>query len=165
MVSCVNAVGVELNTASKQLLSYVSGLNSTLAENIVAFRNEHGAFTSREQLKKVPRLGDKAFEQAAGFLRVRGGQHPLDSSAVHPERYELVARMAADVGCRVEDLLSSDAARKKINLKNMSMTMSVCQPCRTFSAELAKPGRDPRQQFELFSFAEGWRKPPTCKWE
>ena len=119
VVSCVNAVGVELNTASKQLLSYVSGLNSTLAENIVAFRNEHGAFTSREQLKKVPRLGDKAFEQAAGFLRVRGGQHPLDSSAVHPERYELVARMAADVGCQVEDLLSSDAARKKINLQTI----------------------------------------------
>jgi uncharacterized protein len=111
VVSCVNAVGVEINTASKQLLSYVSGLNASLAENIVAWRNENGAFNSRDQLKKVPRLGDKAFEQAAGFLRVRGGAHPLDSSAVHPERYALVEKMAADVGCKVEDLLTNEAAR------------------------------------------------------
>jgi len=158
VVSCVNAVGVELNTASKQLLSYVSGLNSTLAENIVAFRNEHGAFTSREQLRKVPRLGDKAFEQAAGFLRVRGGQHPLDSSAVHPERYELVARMAADAGCRVEDLLSSDGARKKINLKQYVDDHVGLPTLQDILAELAKPGRDPRQQFELFAFAAGVEK-------
>jgi uncharacterized protein len=158
VVSCVNAVGVELNTASRQLLSYVSGLNSTLAENIVAFRNEHGAFSSREQLRKVPRLGDKAFEQAAGFLRVRGGQHPLDSSAVHPERYELVARMAADAGCRVEDLLSSEAARQKINL-NQYVDAHVGLPTlQDILGELAKPGRDPRQQFELFAFATGVEK-------
>ncbi|MEO0018146.1 MAG: hypothetical protein RLZZ522_1429, partial [Verrucomicrobiota bacterium] len=116
VVSCVNAVGVEVNTASKQLLSYVSGLNTTLAENIVAFRNENGAFHSRADLKKVPRLGDKAFEQAAGFLRVRGAKHPLDSSAVHPERYPLVEQMAKDLGCTVQDLLDKEELRKKLDL-------------------------------------------------
>ncbi|HSP42305.1 MAG TPA: Tex family protein, partial [Luteolibacter sp.] len=159
VISCVNAVGVELNTASKQLLSYVSGLNSTLAENIVAFRNEHGAFASREQLKKVPRLGEKAFEQAAGFLRVRGGAHPLDSSAVHPERYALVEQMAADVGCKVEELLTNDAARKKIDLKKYVSADVGLPTLQDILAELAKPGRDPRKQFELFSFQEGVEKP------
>ncbi|MEI7954458.1 MAG: Tex-like N-terminal domain-containing protein, partial [Verrucomicrobiota bacterium] len=115
--SCVNAVGVEVNTASKQLLSYVSGLNASLAENIVAWRNEHGAFTSRAQLKKVPRLGDKAFEQAAGFLRIRGAAYPLDSSAVHPERYPLVEQMSADLGCSVQDLLEKEDLRKKLDLQ------------------------------------------------
>ena len=158
VISCVNAVGVELNTSSKQLLSYVSGLNSTLAENIVAFRNENGAFTSREQLKKVPRLGEKAFEQAAGFLRVRGGKHPLDSSAVHPERYALVERMAADVGCKVEDLLSNEAARKKIDLKQYVDENVGLPTLQDILSELAKPGRDPRKQFELFSFADGVEK-------
>jgi uncharacterized protein len=158
VVSCVNAVGVELNTASKQLLSYVSGLNSALAENIVAFRNENGAFTSRAQLKKVPRLGDKAFEQAAGFLRVRDAKHPLDASAVHPERYALVERMAADAGCQVEHLLTNEAARKKLDL-NRYVDESVGLPTlRDILGELAKPGRDPRQQFELFAFAEGVAK-------
>ncbi len=159
VISCVNAVGVELNTASKQLLSYVSGLNSSLAENIVAFRNENGAFGSREQLKKVPRLGEKAFEQAAGFLRVRGGAHPLDSSAVHPERYALVEQMAADVGCKVEDLLTNDAARKKIDLKKYVSADVGLPTLQDILAELAKPGRDPRKQFELFSFQEGVEKP------
>jgi protein Tex len=159
VISCVNAVGVELNTASKQLLSYVSGLNATLAENIVAFRNENGAFPSREQLKKVPRLGEKAFEQAAGFLRVRGGAHPLDSSAVHPERYALVEQMAADVGCKVEELLTNDAARKKIDLKKYVSADVGLPTLQDILAELAKPGRDPRKQFELFSFQDGVEKP------
>jgi uncharacterized protein len=152
-------VGVELNTASKQLLSYVSGLNSTLAENIVAYRNENGTFHSREQLKKVPRLGEKAFEQAAGFLRVRGGAHPLDSSAVHPERYGLVERMAADVGCKVEELLGNDAARRKIDLKKYVSEDVGLPTLQDIVAELAKPGRDPRKQFELFSFQDGVEKP------
>ncbi len=159
VVSAVNAVGVELNTASKQLLSYVSGLNASLAENIVAWRNENGAFTSREQLKKVPRLGEKAFEQAAGFLRVRGGAHPLDSSAVHPERYPLVEKMAADAGCKVEELLGNEAARKKIDLNKYVDDQVGLPTLKDIVAELAKPGRDPRKQFELFSFIEGVEKP------
>ncbi|RYG20222.1 RNA-binding transcriptional accessory protein, partial [bacterium] len=159
VVSCVNAVGVEINTASKQLLSYVSGLNASLAENIVAWRNENGAFTSREQLKKVPRLGEKAFEQAAGFLRVRGGAHPLDSSAVHPERYPLVEKMAADAGCEVQELLSNEAARKKIDLQKYVDDQVGLPTLKDIVAELSKPGRDPRKQFELFSFVEGVEKP------
>lgn len=159
VISCVNAVGVEVNTASKQLLSYVSGLNAALAENIVAFRNENGAFTSREELKKVPRLGDKAFEQAAGFLRVRGAENPLDASAVHPERYPLVERMAADADCAVADLLSNDAARRKIDLKQYVSGDVGLPTLQDILGELAKPGRDPRKQFELFSFAEGVEKP------
>ncbi len=159
VVSCVNAVGVEINTASKQLLSYVSGLNASLAENIVAWRNENGAFTSREQLKKVPRLGEKAFEQAAGFLRVRGGKHALDSSAVHPERYPLVEKMAGDVGCKVEDLLGNEAARKKIDLQKYVDDQVGLPTLKDIVAELSKPGRDPRKQFEMFSFVEGIDKP------
>jgi uncharacterized protein len=159
VISCVNAVGVELNTASKQLLSYVSGLNASLAENIVAFRNENGPFQSRQQLKNVPRLGEKAFEQAAGFLRVRGGTHPLDSSAVHPERYNLVEHMAADVGCMVGELITNDAARKRIDLmKYVSQDVGL-PTLQDILTELAKPGRDPRKQFELFSFQEGAEKP------
>ncbi|MFN6045949.1 MAG: Tex family protein, partial [Verrucomicrobiota bacterium] len=152
VISCVNAVGVELNTASKQLLSYVSGLNSTLAENIVAWRNENGAFQSREELKKVPRLGEKAFEQAAGFLRVRGGKHPLDASAVHPERYTLVERMAADAGCATDELIGNEDARKKIDLKRYVSDDVGLPTLQDIINELAKPGRDPRKQFELFSF-------------
>lgn len=163
VISCVNAVGVELNTASKQLLSYVSGLNSSLAENIVAFRNENGAFKSREQLKKVPRLGEKAFEQAAGFLRVRGGAHPLDSSAVHPERYALVEQMAGEVGCKVEELLTNEAARKKIDLKKYVSQDVGLPTLQDILTELAKPGRDPRKQFEIFSFQEGVEKPADLK--
>ena len=159
VISCVNAVGVELNTASKQLLSYVSGLNSTLAENIVAWRNENGAFQSREELKKVPRLGEKAFEQAAGFLRVRGGKHPLDASAVHPERYTLVERMAADSGCATDALIGNEDARKKIDLKRYVSDDVGLPTLQDIINELAKPGRDPRKQFELFSFQEGVEKP------
>jgi uncharacterized protein len=157
--SCVNAVGVELNTASKQLLSYVAGLNASLAENIVAWRNENGPFQSREQLKSVPRLGEKAFEQAAGFLRVRGGGNPLDSSAVHPERYSLVERMASDAGCELNSLLSNDVARKKIDLSKYVDDNVGLPTLQDILGELAKPGRDPRKKFELFSFAEGVAKP------
>jgi protein Tex len=159
VISCVNAVGVEVNTASKQLLSYVSGLNTSLAENIIAWRNENGAFHSREQLKKVPRLGEKAFEQAAGFLRVRGGAHPLDSSAVHPERYALVGKMAEDVGCKVEDFLNNEALRKKIDLQRYVSEDVGLPTLKDIISELAKPGRDPRKQFEVFSFQEGVEKP------
>ncbi len=153
--SCVNAVGVEVNTASKQLLSYVSGLNASLAENIVAWRNENGAFTSRAQLKKVPRLGEKAFEQAAGFLRIRGAVYPLDSSAVHPERYPLVEQMSADLGCSVQDLLGKEDLRKKLDLQKYVSADVGLPTLKDIVAELAKPGRDPRKQFELFSFQDG----------
>ena len=163
VISCVNAVGVELNTASKQLLAYVSGLNATLAENIVAYRNENGAFPSRADLKKVPRLGEKAFEQAAGFLRVRGAKHPLDSSAVHPERYPLVERMAADLNCTVQDLLDKEELRKKLDLTKYVSGDVGLPTLRDIVAELAKPGRDPRKQFEVFSFQEGVEKPDDLK--
>jgi len=159
VVSCVNGVGVELNTASKQLLSYVSGLNSTLAGNIVAWREENGPFQSRKDLKKVTRLGDKAFEQAAGFLRIRDGKDPLDRSAVHPERYPLVKQMAKDVGCEVDDLLRNDARRKEINLTRYVDAEIGLPTLQDIMAELARPGRDPRKAFEAFSFAEGIEKP------
>ena len=152
VVSCVNSVGVELNSASKELLSYVSGLGSSLAKNIVDYRNENGAFPSRAALKKVPRLGPKAFEQAAGFLRVRDGKHPLDSSAVHPERYALVEKMAEDLGCTVKDLMSDGSLRAKIEIKKYA-TAEVGEPTlRDILNELAKPGRDPRERFETFAF-------------
>jgi uncharacterized protein len=155
VISCVNNVGVEVNTASKQLLSYVSGLNSTHAANIVAFRNENGPFKSRKDLMKVPRLGDKAFEQAAGFLRIRDAGHPLDSSAVHPERYPLVEKMAADLGCTVADLMQKPELRQKIELKKYVSTDVGLPTLQDIMSELAKPGRDPRKQFEIFKFAEG----------
>ena len=116
VVSCVNAVGVEVNTASAQLLTYVSGLGPQLARNLVAFRNAEGPFTSREMLKRVPRLGPKAFEQCAGFLRIRDGENPLDASAVHPESYAVVDAMARDLNCRVIDLMQDAALREKIDL-------------------------------------------------
>lgn len=158
VMSCVNGVGVELNTASKQLLSYVSGLGPALAASIVAFRNENGPFKSRAQLLKVPRLGPKAFEQAAGFLRIRDSEHPLDASAVHPESYSIVDRMASDLGCSVKDLLCDSAARQRIQpSKYVSETVGL--PTLTdIIAELAKPGRDPREKFEVFSFKEGVEK-------
>ena len=155
VVSAVNGVGVELNTASKQLLSYVSGLNSTHAANIVAFRNENGPFQSRKDLLKVPRLGDKAFEQAAGFLRIRNAEHPLDASAVHPERYPLVEKMAADLGCTVSDLVQKAELRQKIDLKKYVSADVGLPTLQDIVNELAKPGRDPRKQFEVFNFAEG----------
>ena len=163
VVSAVNGVGVELNTASKQLLSYVSGLNAATAAAIVARRNEKGAFKSRAELKDVPRLGPKAFEQAAGFLRIRDGTHPLDTSAVHPERYALVEKMATDLGATVADLVRDGKLRAKIKLEHY-VTVEVGLPTlNDIVAELAKPGRDPRQQFEAFSFAEGISKPQDLK--
>lgn len=155
VISAVNAVGVEVNTASKQLLSYVSGLNSSHAANIVAYRNEHGPFKSRRELLKVPRLGEKAFEQAAGFLRIREAQHPLDSSAVHPERYALVEKMATDAGCTVADLMKKPELRQKIDLKKYVSDEVGLPTLQDIMNELAKPGRDPRKQFEVFNFAEG----------
>jgi len=158
VMSCVNAVGVELNTASKQILAYVSGLGPQLAQNIVDYRNLNGAFKNRDSLNKVARLGDKAFEQAAGFLRIRNSINPLDASAVHPERYALVAQMAKDVNCKLDDLLKSDDLRKQINLQKY-ITEDVGLPTlKDILAELAKPGRDPREQFEAFAFAEGINK-------
>ena len=163
VVSAVNGVGVELNTASKQLLSYVSGLNAATAAAIVARRNEKGAFKSRADLKDVPRLGPKAFEQAAGFLRIRDGAHPLDASAVHPERYALVEKMAADAGATVADVMRDGKLRAKIKLENY-VTADVGLPTLTdIMAELAKPGRDPRQKFEAFSFTDGVNKPEDLK--
>jgi uncharacterized protein len=163
VISSVNGVGVELNTASKQLLSYVSGLNAATAAAIVARRNEHGPFKSRAELKEVPRLGPKAFEQAAGFLRIHESTHPLDASAVHPERYALVEKMAADLGATVTDLMHDGKLRAKIKLENY-VTADVGLPTLTdIMAELAKPGRDPRQKFEAFSFQEGVQKPEDLK--
>ncbi|MFZ4682191.1 MAG: helix-hairpin-helix domain-containing protein, partial [Terrimicrobiaceae bacterium] len=154
VVSCVNNVGVELNTASKHLLSYVSGLNSRTAASIVEHRNTNGPFKSRQELLKVSGLGPKAFEQAAGFLRIRDGAHPLDASAVHPERYDLVDKIARDTGATVQELLKDGTRRSKVDLKKY-VTEEVGLPTLTdILQELAKPGRDPRQQFEVFSFAE-----------
>ena len=158
VVSSVNRVGVELNTASKQLLAYVSGIGPSIADAIVAFRNANGAFTSRKDLLKVPRLGPKAFEQAAGFLRIRNAENPLDESAVHPESYGIVDAMARDLGCNVRDLIKNELLRKKIALKNY-VSDTVGLPTLTdIVSELAKPGRDPRQKFEAFSFADGVEK-------
>jgi uncharacterized protein len=154
VMSAVNGVGVEVNLASKQLLTYVSGLGPTLAQNIVEFRNENGPFKSRAQLKKVPRLGEKAFEQAAGFLRISEAKHPLDSSAVHPERYGLVEQMAKDVSASVADLMSKEELRAKINLKNYVSTSVGLPTLQDILEELAKPGRDPRETFEVFAFEE-----------
>lgn len=155
VVSCVNAVGVELNTASKQILSYISGLGPALAQQIVNYRKENGPFSTRRELKKVPRLGDKAFEQAAGFLRIRNGKHPLDASAVHPERYELVEQMAKDLGVEVIELMKDEQLRKKIDLKKYISEDVGLPTLDDIIAELAKPGLDPREQFEAFSFTEG----------
>lgn len=155
VVSCVNAVGVEVNTASEQLLTYVSGLGPQLARNIIAFRNENGPFAAREQLKKVPRLGPKTFEQCAGFLRVKGSENPLDASAVHPESYPIVEAMAKDLGCEVSDLLQSDSIRKRID-PSRYISPTVGLPTLTdILSELAKPGRDPRKEFEGPMFTEG----------
>jgi uncharacterized protein len=163
VVSSVNGVGVELNTASKQLLSYVSGLNSTTAAAIVARRNEKGPFKSRADLKDVPRLGPKAFEQAAGFLRIRDAAHPLDASAVHPERYALVEKMAADLGATVADLVRDSKLRAKINLESYATAEVGLPTLRDIMAELAKPGRDPREKFEAFSFSDGVNQPSDLK--
>lgn len=149
---CVNSVGVNLNTASKNLLTYVSGLGPALAQNIVDYRKEHGAFISRVQLKKVPRLGPAAFQQCAGFLRIPGAKNPLDASAVHPESYPIVEQMAKDCGCRVIDLIKDPEERKKIDL-NRYKTATVGLPTlRDIMKELEKPGLDPRDKIETFEF-------------
>ena len=154
VMSCVNSVGVEVNTASKELLSYVSGLSPSLAENIVQYRNQNGPFKSRTDLRKVPRLGEKAFEQSAGFLRIRHSENPLDASAVHPESYHVVERIAADLKCTVRDLMARAELRKQLDLKKY-VTDTVGLPTLTdILQELEKPGRDPRQQFEVFQFDE-----------
>jgi uncharacterized protein len=158
VVSCVNRVGVEVNTASKQLLTYVSGLGSQLAKGIVEYRNEHGPFRSREGLKQVPRLGPKAFEQAAGFLRIRDGENPLDRSAVHPESYPIVDAMARDLGRSVLDLMGDEKLRKEIDLKPYVSEKVGIPTLNDILTELSKPGRDPREQFEPFRFAEGVEK-------
>lgn len=155
VMSCVNSVGVEINTASKELLSYVSGLSSSLAKNIVEYRNQNGPFPSRDALMQVPRLGEKVFEQAAGFLRIHQAVNPLDTSAVHPESYPIVEKMAQDVGCSVKDLMSRAELRKELDLKKY-ITDRVGLPTLTdILSELEKPGRDPRETFEVFSFTEG----------
>ncbi|KIX14993.1 Tex family protein [Dethiosulfatarculus sandiegensis] len=159
VVSCVNAVGVEVNTASPELLSHVSGLGPALAKNIVNTRQENGPFSTRRDLMKVPRLGPKAFQQAAGFLRIRNGENPLDASAVHPESYPLVEKIAGDLECQVVDLLKSQSLRKNID-PSRYVTEEVGLPTiNDILTELEKPGRDPRQGFEEFSFAEGVEKP------
>ncbi len=163
VVSCVNGVGVELNTASKQLLAYVSGLGPALAAGIVAHRNENGPFKSRSDLKKVPRLGEKAFEQAAGFLRIRDAVHPLDASAVHPESYGVVDQMAKDLNCGVKDLMRDAGLRQKIQLPRYVTDTVGLPTLNDILAELAKPGRDPRQKFEVFSFQSGVEKMEDLK--
>lgn len=153
VMSCVNSVGVELNTASKELLSYVSGLNKQIASNIVKHRQENGPFQARSELKKVARLGPKAFEQCAGFLRIRGSKNPLDASAVHPERYELVQAMAKGLNCELAKLVGSSELCKKIDL-NKYISDSVGLPTlKDILEELEKPGRDPRSQLEQFEFS------------
>ena len=150
--SCVNMVGVNLNTASAHLLQYVSGLGPALAKNIVDYRKEHGAFTSRAQLKKVPRLGPAAYQQCAGFLRIPGAKNPLDNSAVHPESYDIVEQMAKDQGCSVKDLIEQKDLRSRVDIK-MYAKGDVGLPTLTdIMHELEKPGRDPREQIEEFEF-------------
>lgn len=155
--SCVNLVGVNVNTASKHLLTYVSGLGAALAQNIVDYRTENGAFRSRRELLKVPRMGAKAFEQCAGFLRIPEAENPLDNSAVHPESYSVVERMAKDLGCSVTDLIKDKELRSRIKIGNY-ITDSVGLPTLTdIMQELDKPGRDPRRKIEMFEFDKNVR--------
>jgi uncharacterized protein len=155
--SCVNAVGVDLNTASMHLLTYISGLGTQLAKNIVEHRKEKGMFTSREDLKKVPRMGPKAFEQSAGFLRIRDGSNPLDNSAVHPESYYIVEKMAADLHHPVTDLLKDEALRKGIEMKKYTDEKAGLPTLTDIMNELAKPGRDPRSAIKVFEFSQDIR--------
>lgn len=149
---CVNLVGVNVNTAGKQLLTYVSGLGPQLAQNIVDYRAKNGAFTSRRQLLKVSRMGEKSYEQCAGFLRITGSKNPLDNSAVHPERYRLVERMAIDTGCTIADLMTDAAKRKEVDIKRYVSKEVGLPTLEDIMRELEKPGRDPRKQIEVFSF-------------
>src|SRR4029077_19202688 len=153
VVSCVNAVGVNLNTAGKQLLSYVSGIGDTLAENIIKHRNEIGKFTDRKQLLKVPRLGEKAFEQCAGFLRIRQGNNPLDASAVHPEAYAVVEKIALDLGVDLPSLIGKEELINKIDARKYITAISGELTVKDILNELRKPGLDPRTELEPFEFA------------
>ncbi|MGD9233372.1 MAG: Tex family protein, partial [Desulfobacterales bacterium] len=155
VTSCVNSVGVDVNQASVQLLTYVSGLGPQLAKNIVAYRNENGPFRSRMELKNVPRLGPKAFEQSAGFLRINMGDNPLDASAVHPESYFIVDAMARDLGCKVTDLMADKTLRGKIDISTYVTDMIGIPTLNDILDELSKPGRDPRESFTAFAFADG----------
>ena len=152
--SCVNLVGVNVNTASKHLLMYVSGLGPALAQNIVDYRREHGAFTSRAQLRKVPRLGPAAYQQCAGFLRIPGAKNPLDNSAVHPESYAIVERMAADEGCTVAQLVADKQKQRQIDVKRYITSTVGLPTLNDILAELEKPGRDPRQPIQEFRFSD-----------
>ncbi len=151
--SCVNSVGINLNTASEYLLTYVSGLGPSLAKNIVNYRKKNGEFKSRQELRQVNRLGDKAFEQAAGFLRIREAKNPLDNTAVHPEAYPIVEQMAKDLNCSIEDLIKDAALRKKIELKHYVSGEIGMPTLKDIMAELEKPGRDPRSKRKAFEFA------------
>lgn len=152
--SCVNMVGVNLNTASKHLLTYISGLGPQLAQNIVDYRKEHGGFTSRKQLMEVPRMGAKAFEQSAGFLRIPGAKNPLDNSAVHPESYYIVEKMASDLKCDVSSMINSELITKQIELTKYVSDKVGLPTLTDILKELAKPGRDPREKIKVLSFDE-----------
>jgi uncharacterized protein len=154
VMSCVNAVGVEVNTASKHLLTYVSGLGPQLAQNIIDYRSENGPFRARKELLKVKRMGEKAFEQCAGFLRIRNAENPLDSSAVHPESYHVVEKMSGDLGCDVKELILNENKRKEINLDRYITPVTGLPTLKDIMDELAKPGRDPRAKIKEFSFAD-----------
>ncbi len=155
VASCVNAVGVEVNTASRELLAHVSGIGPVLAQNLIDYRNAHGAFASREEIMNVARFGPKAFEQAAGFLRIREGKNALDKSAVHPESYSIVENMAQSIGVAVEDLMADEGLRKKIDIQNFVSPQAGLPTLKDIMEELARPGRDPREKFGVFQFAEG----------
>jgi uncharacterized protein len=159
VLSCVNQVGVNINTASAHLLTYISGLGPTLASNIVEFRKENGAFQKRSDLKKVPRLGDKAFEQCAGFLRIDGAKNPLDNSAVHPERYALVEEMAKDAGLKMEELVGRKDLRSLVKLDKYINSDVGLPTLEDILTELEKPGRDPRKQAKVLVFDPSIRKP------
>lgn len=158
VASCVNAVGVEVNTASGELLTYVSGLGPRLARSIVEYRNEHGSFPSRQALKKVPRLGTRAFEQAAGFLRIRDGEQPLDASAVHPESYKVVQAMARDLGRSISDLMGDAGLARQVDLNRYVSKDAGLPTLIDIMQELVRPGRDPRKEFEAVGFSEGVQK-------
>ncbi len=155
VMSCVNAIGVEVNTASKQLLAFVSGVGPALAKNIIDYRNQSGAYKTREQLTKVPRFGPKAFEQAAGFLRIANSKNPLDKSAVHPESYHIVEKMAQSLGVSVTALIENQELREKINIEDFVTEQAGIPTLQDIMAELARPGRDPREKFGVFQFTEG----------
>ena len=158
VMSCVNMVGVEVNTASEELLTYVSGVGQGLAKNIISYRNQNGPFKTRDQFRKVTRFGEKAFEQSAGFLRIRNAANPLDSSAVHPESYKVVDRMAKKLQCSVNELISSEELRSKLKLEEFTDEKTGLPTLQDILQELARPGRDPRQKFEMFEFSKDVHK-------